>query len=137
MEHRTEPPKIQTRCSCLLKKPSFKPGSICLIKLDSSPSSFSSSFCSSFGSWGAQSGVPMWVSVCVAIHRQMKVPSGLAFFAHVLFPSASRLDLGSKMFISIVVGQGRFRHPLLCPENNLGISPFTWDPLYNQVSCKP
>ena len=44
---------------------------------------------------GAQSGAPIWVSVCIAIHRRMKVPSGLAFFAHVLFPSPSRLDLGS------------------------------------------
>ena len=25
-----------------------------------------------------------------------------------------------KIFISMVVGEGRFRYPLLCPENNLG-----------------
>ena len=46
--------------------------------------SFSSSFCSSFGPWGAQSGAPMWVSVCIAIHPRMKVPSGLAFIALLL-----------------------------------------------------
>ena len=34
--------------------------------------SCSSSFCFSFGPWGAQSGAPMWVSVCIAILRQMK-----------------------------------------------------------------
>ena len=87
----------------------------------------------------------MWVSVCIAIHRRMKVPSDLALPAHVLLPSASRLDLGSyvqcsnvgprlylhllpdegsmvisKIFISMVMGQGQFRHPLLCQRTIWG-----------------
>ena len=56
---------------------------------------FSSSFCSSFGPWSAQFGVPIWVSICIAIQRRMKVSCALAFIAHDLFPSASHLDLGS------------------------------------------
>ena len=44
---------------------------------------------------GAQSSAPMWVSISIAIHRRMKVPSGPAYLAHVFPPSASHLDLGS------------------------------------------
>ena len=60
---------------------------------------------------------------------------GLRLYRHPSSDEGSMVI--SKIFISMVIGQGRFRHPLLCPENNLGISPWTWDPIYNQIFCKP
>ena len=43
---------------------------------------------------GAQSSAPMWVSVSISIHSQMKIPSDHDFLAHILPPS-SHLNLGS------------------------------------------
>ena len=85
----------------------------------------------------------MWVSISISIHRRMKAPSHFAFLAHDLPPSVSHLDLGSevqcsnmclclylhpspyegsvvtcKIFISMVMGQGQFRHPLLFPHHS-------------------
>ena len=80
-----------------------------------------------------------------------RTPRGPDFLAHVLLPSAPHLDLGSsvqcsnvglclylhpwldegsmvicKIFISVAMGQGQFRHPFLCCSGNkLGTSPWT------------
>ena len=50
-----------------------------------------------------------------------------------LSQSPSIPDEGSmeicKIFISMIMGQGQFRHALLCClGNNLGTSPWTWEP---------